>query len=139
MSLDKEHIKRAKVIDGRMMQGICIQWFVDTYGYGSTLNVYAKILRDTFGLRRRYAFIKSDSIPGSRRGRLADLDFLEENGIISRKQSWNKSNESYGFVRYEVLQPADSIQNFSLEVDTKYTAKSDEKTKAVWDISNQEF
>jgi hypothetical protein len=67
------------------------------------------------------------------------LDFLEENGIISRKQSWNKSNESYGFVRYEVLQPADSIQNFSLEVDTKYTAKPDEKTKAVWDISNQEF
>ena len=114
MSTNSDQESKHIISNSQTMIGHCIQWFVDTHGYSSALNIYTFLVKNSFGYRNPYALVKADSLPGSRRGRYQDLEFLEANNIISRSQTINKSTSSYGYVKYTVLEPRESIKLFKL-------------------------
>ena len=59
--MDKKENNNQKIFDGRMMQGIIVQWLMDSsYMSADEKIVFLVVLRNTFGRRKRYAFIKQD-------------------------------------------------------------------------------
>ena len=93
------------------MQGICIQWFIDKYGFGNITAraLYSDILRLSFGYRKKYAYIKQETFCIKSGKTLKKYrDFLTKEGIIS----WKITK---GYTMYQILEPAEYIKNFELK------------------------
>ena len=116
----EEKKKKDNIYDGRMMQGICIQWFIDKYGINKEFSLYCSILRLTFGFRKRYAYIPFDKIPFSKNIIKKYRDNLTKKGIIE----WKITK---GYTMYKILEPRDYIANFILKNDKENNNK--EKVK----------
>jgi len=108
MQTDKK--QKGKIYDGRMMQGICVQWFIDKYGVNREFELYCSILRLTFGFRKRYAYIPFDKIPFSKNIIKKYRDNLTKKGIIE----WKITK---GYTMYKIMKPKDEINNFILKND----------------------
>jgi hypothetical protein len=102
---------KSRVIkSGEMMQGICMQWFIDTYGFSNNgkvngFELYTAILRKTFGYRQRYNYIKQDFFQMSPNKIKRHRDKLTELGIIE----WRTTK---GLTYYRILEPKKEIETF---------------------------
>ena len=109
-SNSKEQNKQRSIKSGEMMQGICLQWFIDVYGVGSNgvkngLILYISILRKSFGYRDRYAYIPQNYFGLSPNSLKKYRDKLTELGIIE----WKATKQ---MTMYKILEPADKIKTF---------------------------
>lgn len=95
------------VTNGAFAQGICLQWFLDTYGSNhDAQSVYITILRYTFGYRKRYGYIKQSVFKMSPNTLKKQRDWLRSEKIIDWKQTKN-------LTMYKLLEPIDSINRFN--------------------------
>lgn len=108
----QEQQTRYKTVDGRMMQGICNQWFLDTnedLGL-EEFAIYSIIARQTFGFRKREGYIEQASFKLNPKTLKKYRDILTEKGIIS----WQATKK---FTLYRLLEPRDDIANFKTTND----------------------
>lgn len=119
--MDKKENNNQKIFDGRMMQGIVVQWLIDSSQMSSDEKiVFLVVLRNTFGRRKRYAFIKQDLF----------LKDMSKNTLLKyRKSLVTKGIISFsvtkGFTKYEILEPKEIIDKFTF-VGSK-TSSEDEQ------------
>lgn len=119
--MDKKENNNQKIFDGRMMQGIVVQWLIDSSQMSSDEKiVFLVVLRNTFGRRKRYAFIKQDLF----------LKDMSKNTLLKyRKSLVTKGIISFsvtkGFTKYEILEPKEIIDKFKF-VGSK-TSSEDEQ------------
>lgn len=101
-----------KINDGRMMQGICIQWFQDTYPDASLeeLAIYVKIARHTIGFRKRDGYIEQSTFNLNPKTLKKYRDRLTELGAIA----WQSTKK---FTLYKLLEPQDELAGFKLFQD----------------------
>lgn len=101
-----------KISDGRMMQGICTQWFQDTYPDASLeeLAIYVKIARHTIGFRKRDGYIEQSTFNLNPKTLKKYRDRLVESGIIS----WQATKK---FTLYKLLEPQVELAGFRLLQD----------------------
>jgi hypothetical protein len=104
-----------KIVDGRMMQGICNQWFLDTnpdLGL-EEFAIYSIIARHTFGFRKREGYIEQASFKLNPKTLKKYRDILTEMGIIS----WQATKK---FTLYKILEPQVDIVNFKTTSDRSF-------------------
>ena len=104
--------QKNKINDGRMMQGICIQWFQDTYPDASleALAIYVKIARHTIGFRKRDGYIEQSTFNLNPKTLKKYRDMLTEIGVIS----WQSTKK---FTLYKLLEPQVELDGFRLFQD----------------------
>jgi hypothetical protein len=95
-----------------MMQGICAQWFQDTYPDASLeeLAIYVKIARHTIGFRKRDGYIEQSTFNLNPKTLKKYRDRLTELGIIA----WQSTKK---FTLYKLLEPQGEIAGFRLLQD----------------------
>ena len=119
--MDKKENNNQKIFDGRMMQGIVVQWLIDSSQMSSDEKiVFLVVLRNTFGRRKRYAFIKQDLF----------LKDMSKNTLLKyRKSLVTKGIISFsvtkGFTKYEILEPKEIIDKFTF-VGSKTSSESEQ-------------
>ena len=116
--MQTEKKQKGKIYDGRMMQGICVQWFIDKYEVNREFELYCSILRLTFGFRKRYAYIPFNKIPFSKNIIKKYRDNLTKKGIIE----WKTTK---GYTMYKIIEPKDYITNFILKNDKENNSKEE--------------
>jgi hypothetical protein len=119
-----------KIKSGTMMQGICMQWFIDTYGFSNNgkvngFEMYCAILRKTFGYRQRSNYISADYFQMSPNKMKRHRDYLVQLGLIE----WKKTKQ---MTYYKILEPSSEINNFI------FISKSKLEDNNVKDIEEQE-
>lgn len=119
--MDKKENNNQKIFDGRMMQGIVVQWLIDSSQMSSDEKiVFLVVLRNTFGRRKRYAFIKQDLF----------LKDMSKNTLLKyRKSLVTKGIISFsvtkGFTKYEILEPKEIIDKFTF-VGSKTSSENEQ-------------
>lgn len=95
-----------------MMQGICAQWFQDTYPDASLeeLAIYVKIARHTIGFRKRDGYIEQSTFNLNPKTLKKYRDRLVESGIIY----WQATKK---FTLYKLLEPQVELAGFRLLQD----------------------
>jgi hypothetical protein len=101
-----------KISDGRMMQGICVQWFQDTYPDASLeeLAIYVKIARHTIGFRKRDGYIEQSTFNLNPKTLKKYRDRLTCLGVIA----WQSTKK---FTLYKLLEPQSELIGFKLLQD----------------------
>jgi hypothetical protein len=107
-----EQQSKYKISDGRMMQGICIQWFQDTYPDASLeeLAIYVKIARHTIGFRKRDGYIEQSTFNLNPKTLKKYRDMLTNLGVIA----WQSTKK---FTLYKLLEPHVELDKFKLIQD----------------------
>ena len=127
--MDKKENNNQKIFDGRMMQGIVVQWLMDSSDMSSDEKiVFLVVLRNTFGRRKRYAFIKQDLFlkDMSKNTLLKYRKSLVAKGIIS-------FSVTKGFTKYEILKPKEIIDKFAF-VGSKTSSESEQYVSSDEDL-----
>jgi hypothetical protein len=95
-----------------MMQGICAQWFQDTYPDASLeeLAIYVKIARHTIGFRKRDGYIEQSTFNLNPKTLKKYRDRLTDLGIIA----WQSTKK---FTLYKLLEPHVELTGFRLLQD----------------------
>jgi hypothetical protein len=101
-----------KISDGRMMQGVCVQWFQDTYPDASLeeLAIYVKIARHTIGFRKRDGYIEQSTFNLNPKTLKKYRDRLTYLGVIA----WQSTKK---FTLYKLLEPQSELIGFKLLQD----------------------
>lgn len=127
--MDKKENNNQKIFDGRMMQGIVVQWLIDSSQMSSDEKiVFLVVLRNTFGRRKRYAFIKQDLF----------LKDMSKNTLLKyRKSLVTKGIISFsvtkGFTKYEILEPKEIIDKFTF-VGSKTSSENEQYVSSDEDL-----
>ena len=127
--MDKKENNNQKIFDGRMMQGIVVQWLIDSSQMSSDEKiVFLVVLRNTFGRRKRYAFIKQDLF----------LKDMSKNTLLKyRKSLVTKGIISFsvtkGFTKYEILEPKEIIDKFTF-VGSKASSEDEQYVSSDEDL-----
>lgn len=127
--MDKKENNNQKIFDGRMMQGIIVQWLMDSsYISADEKIVFLVVLRNTFGRRKRYAFIKQDLF----------LKDMSKNTLLKyRKSLVTKGIISFsvtkGFTKYEILEPKEIIDKFTF-VSSKTSSENEQYVSSDEDL-----
>lgn len=113
----------SKASSGWSMVGICSQWCIDNRLNNNELAVYLTIVRNSFGYKKRYCYMKYDSFNISNRNTLKKtIDSLVSKNIISCKNTFNPKTGNRGMNEYKIIEPRENIKNFVFDKkDTKYT------------------
>ena len=120
---------------GEMMQGICIQWFIDEYSNNKTamktVGLYTKILRYTFGYRQRFNYIKQDRFNMLGQQLKSHRDILTDLGLLE----WHTTKQ---MTMYRILEPVTEIKTFrfskqSLEITGSDLKKEEEKRQKLYE------
>jgi hypothetical protein len=95
-----------------MMQGICVQWFQDTYPDASLeeLAIYVKIARHTIGFRKRDGYIEQSTFNLNPKTLKKYRDRLTDLGVIA----WQSTKK---FTLYKLLEPREELIGFRLLQD----------------------
>ena len=127
--MDKKENNNQKIFDGRMMQGIIVQWLMDSsYMSADEKIVFLVVLRNTFGRRKRYAFIKQDLFlkDMSKNTLLKYRKSLVAKGIIS-------FSVTKGFTKYEIIEPKEIIDKFTF-VGSKTSSENEQYVSSDEDL-----
>ena len=105
-----DKVNQRVIKSGEMMQGICIQWFIDEYGFSNDgkvngFELYAAILRKTFGYRQKFNYISQSYFEMSPNKMKRHRDYLTEIGVLE----WHTTKQ---MTMYRILEPADEIKTF---------------------------
>ena len=121
MDKDKHIIK-----SGTMMQGICIQWFIDTYGLSDskTFQLYSAIVRKTFGYRQKYNYINQEYFEMSPNTLKKHRDKLVSMGLLE----WKKTKR---MTYYRILEPYKEIEFFQFVNKIKNEEPPNEHKKII--------
>lgn len=119
--------KKVSVTSGYYAIGACVQWFIDTQGANNqSFNIFSTILRNTFGYRKRYGYIKQ-SIFGVNPHTLKKYrDWLKSKGIIDWK-------ETKGLTMYKILEPKEIIDKFTF-VGSKTSSENEQYVSSDEDL-----
>lgn len=125
---------KTKIRDGRMMQGICMQWIIDNYRTidSESLRMYALIARLTFGFRKQYAYIKQSEFDMNKTTLKKYRDKLTETGLIE----WKITE---GYTMYKIIEPKAEIENFDTGKATASNIKHSAETAASGSNSLQTY
>jgi hypothetical protein len=95
-----------------MMQGVCVQWFQDTYPDASLeeLAIYVKIARHTIGFRKRDGYIEQSTFNLNPKTLKKYRDMLTDLGVIA----WQSTKK---FTLYKLLEPREELIGFRLLQD----------------------
>jgi len=104
-----EKNKINKIYDGRMMSCICLQYIQDNYDLDCIeLGIITKIIRYTFGFKKRNAFINQNIFKLSKNTLKKYRDMLVQKGILK----WQKTRK---YTIYEIIEPNNEIEKFVLK------------------------
>jgi hypothetical protein len=127
--------KQRTILSGQMMQGICMQWFIDNYSNNKkaikAIGLYAKILRYTFGYRNRFNYIHQARFDMFSQQLKTHRDHLTSIGVLE----WKSTKQ---MTYYRILEPASEISTFvftkkdsgsEISKEEKYTKAMEETDK----------
>lgn len=99
--------KTKKIYDGRFMLGTYTQWLLDEKkGLNRTaIDLALLIARQSFGYRKRYAYIHSDYFSMDKMTLKRYRDVLVQEGLLE----WKKTK---GYTMYKLLEPKNEIDSF---------------------------
>ena len=108
--MNAQQSNKRQIKSGEMMQGICIQWFIDTHGFSNDgkvngFEMYCAILRKTFGYRNRYNYINANYFQMSQNKMKRHRDYLVSIGVLE----WKATKQ---MTYYRILEPATEISTF---------------------------
>jgi len=118
---------KLEIKSGHMMQGICMQWFIDNHSSNKTamkaIGLYTKILRYTFGYRQSFNYIKQDRFNMLGQQLKSHRDILVQLGVLE----WHTTKN---MTMYRILEPVDEIDRFHFSkqpIDTPEEKKIKER------------
>lgn len=115
------------------MVGICSQWAIDEGLKPNELSIYLTIVRNSFGYKKRYCYVKYDSFEVSNRNSInKSITKMVSLGYLSVKNTHNPATGKRGTNEYRILEPREYIKNFVF--NSKEEVKETKPTKEErWD------
>lgn len=132
--------KDFKTSSGYTMIGICTQWMLDKSEMtDSEMKVYLKILRNSFGFKKRWCYLKYDDFSMRRATVKKTIDSLVEKKIISYKNTYNPENGNRSMNEYKILRPNNYIKHFAFigKDEAKEEEQKTEDEKGWWNTDDK--